>query len=499
MKIVSKKEIIKGLKFIGLSRGDNVIVHSSLASFGKIQGGADTVIDALLEVVGNEGTVLMPSFDSTDKIFDIHKSNTTFGAVPTAFWKRKNALRSRHPLASVAAIGAKAEWFIENHENADTAHCENTPYKKLAEIGGKILLLGVDQDRNTFLHTPESIARLQYLRPANGSYVDTSGKVREKTWPYFPGPHRNFIGLQSWFESSGLVKKVLIGSCVAQVMPAAKALQMLLERLKHEPALFISKNPNMNDAIWQNADIFRAMFKKERFTLVADSQYCGQYIEECVDNLKRFGIDNIVLSCVNNTPWDRINSKTRKWYLAGLKNAEIDVKAIKIATPAAEPVITLLNESGAKVVIAPSVSPSSEIAKIASAGFQVHIENVYISGIDCVKMIDHMSKKRSNIKIAFNPLGFAQLSENPFLTTYSKTNIKRIIGSLYLNDGLATGERTVLEEGLGEIKELISILRSRSFDGMFILQGPNITSFGKTAMKFIEMLQELGTYPECSI
>ena len=491
MKTVTKNDILQGFKRLGLKKGDHLLVHTAMSSFGKVEAGAETVIYALLETVGAEGTVMVPTFGPPDEIFDLKKSETNLGAVPKAFWKRKSAVRSRHPLASVAAIGEKAKWLVAGHESEILAHGENTPYVRLAEIGGKILLLGVDQDRSTFLHVAEVLTRQPYLRTWKGAYLDKSGKVQKKSWPFFPGPHRDFIGLQGWLESLWLVKKTRIGSCVAQVLPAAELLDALLARIKNEPDLFISDNPNMYDAIWQKSDILRTIFMKESFTLAADSLYAGKFIEEAIDNLKRFGIDNIVLSFVNETAWDKIEDNKRKWYLQGLANAEIKVAAIKLQTLDAEKAAALLKESKTKQLIVPSTASKEQIIQAAAAGFDVYVENSGIGGSEIVSMV-----KGTAIKVAFNPLAFAQVGENPFLGVYTKTHIIKHIGALFINDGLATGKRTPLEEGLGEIKELISILRCRSFDGLFILQGQDRASFGQTAMKFIDMLKELGECPE---
>ncbi|NOX44142.1 MAG: AAC(3) family N-acetyltransferase, partial [Caldiserica bacterium] len=60
-KVVTKDDIVRGLRELGLEVGAIVGVHSSLSSFGYVEGGADAVIDALLEVVGEEGTVVMPT------------------------------------------------------------------------------------------------------------------------------------------------------------------------------------------------------------------------------------------------------------------------------------------------------------------------------------------------------------------------------------------------------------------------------------------------------
>ena len=496
MKAVTKKDIIKGLKRLGLEAGDSVMVHSSLSSFGRVAGGADSVIDALLETVGGQGTVIVPTFGCDSDVFDADKCETGLGIIPRTMWKRKQAVRSRHPLASVAAIGAKAKWLVENHEKARIAHGKNTPYTRLTEIGGKILLLGADQDRSTSLHTVEELAKLAYLRPDRGKYIDADGKVRAGMWRYFPGPHRDFIGLQAWMESSGLVSKTLIGSCVAQLMPFETLMAELSQRLKAEPYLFISRNPNLPGGIWQRADILRAEFKKEAFTLAADSQYAGRFMEEIVDNLKRFGIDNVVLSYVNNVAWNKIDSKKRKWYLQGLRLAGINVAAIKVPALTVSEVIELLKESKSKTLIVPSTSSTDGISKVTKIGFKVCVENLGITGSEAKRLMERLSKGKGDVALAFNPLGFVQVGQTPFAQSYTRSGVKRYIELLYINDGLATGRRTALEEGLTEIKEIISILRCRSFAGLFVLQGTDSDGFSETAKKFISMLKELGSVPK---
>ena len=59
--MVHKEDIVRGLGELGLRPGDVVLVHSSLSSFGYVEGGADAVIDALLDAVGPEGTVMVPT------------------------------------------------------------------------------------------------------------------------------------------------------------------------------------------------------------------------------------------------------------------------------------------------------------------------------------------------------------------------------------------------------------------------------------------------------
>ena len=342
MKRMTRKELQHGLTLLGVAKGDHIIVHSALNSLGRIKGGASAVLDALLEAVGVKGTVIVPTFGSEDEAFDPAESETSLGALPSELWKRSEAVRSRHPMASVAAIGAKAQWLVKDHEKARMAHGKNTPYTRLADIGGKILLLGVDQDRSTCLHTAEELAKLPYLRTRKAKYLDTNGKTTESVSLFFPGPHRDFIGLQPWLEQKELVRKTLIGSCVAQLMVAGDVVKALGKRLESEPDLFISKNPNLPDALWQRADVFRGRLAKEAFTLAADSQYAGTFMEEIVDNTQRYGIGHLVLSYVNGKSWHTIPDSKRRWYLQALKHAKIKVSALRLAVVPSDVAVLLV-------------------------------------------------------------------------------------------------------------------------------------------------------------
>jgi len=493
---LSKRDLMAGLARVGLKQGDHVLVHAALSSFGWVRGGADALIDGLLETVSAEGTILFPTFGSGDEVFDPEKSETGLGAVPRAFWKRKGAARSRHPLASVAAIGNRAAWFVAGHENARTAHGEGTPYHKLYQVGGKVLLLGVDQDRSTFLHTAEELGRLPYLKPKTATYVDAAGKRRRKTWQFFPGPHRNFIGMQAWLEERGLTRKTTIGSCVAQIMPCRALLDALLRRLKDEPGLFISDNPNLPDGIWQRADILRARWRQCSFRIAVDSRWAGQYAEEMIDGLADVGLDLVMLSFLNDTPWHQVPEARRKWVLRGLRMAKLGVAGLRLPVLVPCEAAALLKEAGTDTLVVPSTCRLEGIEELTGQGVQVLVENLGIGGRPLSHVMENMHGRRGtrDVKLAFNPLAFAEVGEHPFLESY-QTALRRHIRLLVVHDGLATGRRTLLEEGLAEVKELVSILRSKGFDGLCVLEGAAGWDLPAVADAFLAMLEETGVCP----
>jgi aminoglycoside 3-N-acetyltransferase len=154
---VTRTDLVAGLRDLGLTAGDLVQVHSSLSAFGHVEGGADAVVDALLEAVGPHGTVMVPTFNhGAADIFDIHTSPSTNGAITEALRQRPEAVRSLHPTHPTAALGPLAELLTRNHLPAGTFGL-TSPLGKLAAMGGQILLLGVGMSTNTMAHIGETL------------------------------------------------------------------------------------------------------------------------------------------------------------------------------------------------------------------------------------------------------------------------------------------------------------------------------------------------------
>lgn len=162
---VTRADIVAGLREVGLRHGDLVQVHSSLSAFGYVEGGAETVVEALLEVIGPDGTLMVPTFnhmareafDNSDEIFDPRTTRSVNGAITEAVRLRPDAHRSLHPTHPYAAVGPRAEWLTSEHLELKTFD-ERSPLGKLIAEGGKIVLLGVGMNSNTAAHIAETRA-----------------------------------------------------------------------------------------------------------------------------------------------------------------------------------------------------------------------------------------------------------------------------------------------------------------------------------------------------
>lgn len=174
-KLVLKQDILDALERVGITKGQTIMVHTSLSSLGFVCGGPQIVIEALLEAVGEEGTIMMPTqswknLDPTDGVhweepeawwqairdnwpaYDKRITPTnTMGAVAEMFRKWPGAVRSDHPARSVAAWGKHAAYLTENHDLSNIFG-EGSPIGKLYELDGYVLLIGVGYDKNTSIH-----------------------------------------------------------------------------------------------------------------------------------------------------------------------------------------------------------------------------------------------------------------------------------------------------------------------------------------------------------
>ncbi len=187
--VMTGERLVTGLTQIGVQKGDTLLVHSSLTSVGHVEGGPDTVIEALLEAVGPQGTILMPAYPvvgdwmtylNSDPLFDPRTSPSTMGKITDVFWRRPGVLRSLHPTHSVAAYGPRAEYLVRDHEKSQSPCGHTSPFRKLVELDGCILHLGSPFCNTTSLHAVEDIVsdfpRKVYLdEPVPMRYLDFEG------------------------------------------------------------------------------------------------------------------------------------------------------------------------------------------------------------------------------------------------------------------------------------------------------------------------------------
>lgn len=180
--MVTKDQITAALKAAGIEPGQTVMAHVSMSRLGFVCGGAQIIVEALMECVGSEGTLMMPtqSWKNLDPEEGVHweeprewwpairdnwpaydkdiTPTNSMGAVAEMFRKWPGTRRSDHPARSVAANGKNARYLTEHHDLSNIFG-DGSPLGRLYELDGRVLLMGVGYDKNTSLHLADARAR----------------------------------------------------------------------------------------------------------------------------------------------------------------------------------------------------------------------------------------------------------------------------------------------------------------------------------------------------
>lgn len=241
-KLVLKKDIVDAFLKLGVEQGQSIEVHTSLSSLGFVCGGPQILIEALLETVGEEGTIMMPTqtWKNLDPAAGVHweepkewwqiirdnwpaydkdiTPTNTMGAVAEMFRKWPGTLRSDHPARSVAALGKYAKYLTENHDISNIFG-EGSPIGKLYEVDGYVMLIGTGYDKNTSIHLAD--VRANYPGKHNcteHSAVMENGARVWKAYETLFVDGEDFEQIGEAFEKAYPVKKVSLGNGTIRFM-----------------------------------------------------------------------------------------------------------------------------------------------------------------------------------------------------------------------------------------------------------------------------------------
>lgn len=245
---VTGLDIIQSLQRLGLAAGHKVLVHSSLSSLGYVDGGADTVIDAVLATVGRTGTMLVPTLTGSELLspdnpprFDPRRTPSWTGRVPEMFRHRPDAIRSLHPTHSVAAIGADALSLTQDHLDSITPCDQLSPYGRLAVCkDGYILFIGVGHESNTTLHHVEEMAGVAYHLQkafARAEIVIDDQVIYRHILLHRYGTPRQFSVMEPMWIERGIQTQTRVGGALLRLVQARRMVQVALQCLRVNPLI----------------------------------------------------------------------------------------------------------------------------------------------------------------------------------------------------------------------------------------------------------------------
>jgi aminoglycoside 3-N-acetyltransferase len=203
MRAIARSALSADLHRLGLAEGGIAMVHTRMSAIGWVVGGSETVVRALLDALGPDGTLAAyaswqehvyhadewpqehrEAYLAEPPVFDVATAEAVrdHGRIPERVRTWPGAERSAHPEASVVAVGPRAGWLTAAHPQQD-AYGEGSPFARLVEAGGQVLLLGAPLETTTLLHHAEAIARVPDKRRVTFRIpVAEDGRVVERTY-----------------------------------------------------------------------------------------------------------------------------------------------------------------------------------------------------------------------------------------------------------------------------------------------------------------------------
>jgi aminoglycoside 3-N-acetyltransferase len=202
--LVTRSRLAHDLDKLGLGAGGATMVHCRMSALGHVVGGAESVVRALREALGPEGTLVaytgwqdappedlealdeearraylegQPAYDPR-----VALSRRDHGRVPEALRTWPGAHHSGHPEAGVAAVGPLAKAVTVGHPY-DDAYGAGTPYARLVELGGRVAVLGAPLESVTLVHHAEAVAEVPDKRRVSYRYPVLEGG--ERVWRTF--------------------------------------------------------------------------------------------------------------------------------------------------------------------------------------------------------------------------------------------------------------------------------------------------------------------------
>lgn len=267
---IAGPRLVADLRQLGLNEGGIVMVHTRMSAIGWVIGGSETVVRALLEALGPEGTVAAyaswqehvyhaadwpeehrEAYLADPPVFDPATGEGTRdnGRIPERIRTWPRAERSVHPEASVVAVGAGANWLTADHPQ-DDAYGEGSPFAKLVEAKGQVLMLGAPLDTVTLLHHAEAIAdapdkkRVRYTIPVaeDGevtvrAYNDIDTSTGAFPYEKLGFAEDEFAVIARAALDAGIGVRGLVGQAESHLFPAAEltafAVEWLEERFRY--------------------------------------------------------------------------------------------------------------------------------------------------------------------------------------------------------------------------------------------------------------------------
>jgi aminoglycoside 3-N-acetyltransferase len=250
--MLKKEDLVQGFSKLGLKAGDTALVHSSYKSLGEVDGGPQTVLDALLEVLTPDGTLIMPTFNfnfNQGEPWDVNKTPSHMGVLTEIARTNPDSRRVFHPFYSFAILGKlKDELTRVRYKDS---YGTDSIFMKLRQLDGKIMIIGLSYTHSmTFFHHIEQMNGVDYrfIKAFTGEVTDENGKTYTDTFTMLvrdldKGVITEVDPMGEVLEQRGIVSVTQIGDATVKLMKANDVFRVTSEEMKKNPHLLYKTEP----------------------------------------------------------------------------------------------------------------------------------------------------------------------------------------------------------------------------------------------------------------
>lgn len=246
---VNARDIETALHELGITRGDIVMVHSSLSRFGFVEGGAPAVVQAVTQAVGSEGTAIFPTFtftlrDQECPVFDLRDTLSEVGLITEVARKVPGAFRTSHFLHSVCVLGNPRR-FAELP--CYTSWGADTPFMELVRLKGWVLLFGVSYSSCTLLHAAEQAVNVSYRyeRRMIGTLIDVHGQAKPhacSTLQRASGYDNDFNRMTERCVAAGVQHTTRVGAATITAVRANHLFSLAVDALQRDMGALLRRD-----------------------------------------------------------------------------------------------------------------------------------------------------------------------------------------------------------------------------------------------------------------
>ena len=247
------KKLVAEFKRIGLEEKDVVFLHSSFKSFGGVEGGPQTVIDALISTLGNEGTLIVPRFNfdfcTYGTPWDIRTTPSHMGIITEFVRKDPRSFSVFHPIYSFSIIGKHAKELVKHRYKG--SYSKDSIFHKLRILDAKILQIDRVYKGTTMFHYVEEMLGVdyRYFKNFTGIVTNENGRSYEDTFNIYvrdleSGFVTNVLPIGKILEEKGVMKIDRIGDATTWYMKAEDMYRVTADAIKKNPYILCKLIPS---------------------------------------------------------------------------------------------------------------------------------------------------------------------------------------------------------------------------------------------------------------